>query len=179
MPLTPPAPREAFHHRLIECDGYRRADGLWDIEAHMTDRKTYPFPNAHRGEIAPGEPLHDMWLRLTLDEHLVVQKAEAATDAGPFRVCGDITPAFAKLEGLKVGPGWRARVKERVGGVKGCTHLTELLVPIATVAIQTILSERAKTARPKRKPGHLDSCYALRTDGEVVEEFFPEWYRGP
>ena len=87
MPLTPPAPREAFHHRLIECDGYRRADGLWDIEAHMTDRKTYPFPNAHRGEIAPGEPLHDMWLRLTLDEHLVVQKAEAATEAGPFRVC--------------------------------------------------------------------------------------------
>ena len=121
MPLTPPATREAIHHRRIDCRGYRRADGLWDIEGHLTDVKSYPFENAWRGEIQPGEPIHDMWLRLTLDDELTVIEVEAATAAGPFPICGAITPAFATLAGLRIGPGWRREVQRRLGGVNGCT----------------------------------------------------------
>ena len=55
MALTPPAPRGPIHHRRIDCRGYWREDGLWDIEAHLTDVKSYPFANAWRGEIGPGE----------------------------------------------------------------------------------------------------------------------------
>lgn len=183
MPLTPPVAREALHDRQIACRGYRRADGLWDIEAHLVDTKTYPFRNAHRGTIAPGEPLHGMWLRLTVDDALVVRRAEAATDFGPFTICGDIVPAFGKLEGLTVGPGFRREVRQRLGGVHGCTHLVELLVPIATVAYQTVLSERARrlgerTERSASKPGHLDTCHALKSDGPVVKELYPKWYTG-
>ena len=29
-----------------------------------------------------------------------------------------------------------------------------------------------------KKPGHLDTCHALATDGPVVEEHFPEFYTG-
>jgi hypothetical protein len=105
MSLSPPATREPIHHRRIDCRGYRRADGLWDIEGHLIDTKSYPFPNSFRGGIAPGEPIHDMWLRLTLDDNLTVIKAEAAMVAGPFAICPAITPAFAKLEGLTIGPG--------------------------------------------------------------------------
>ncbi|MCH8218951.1 MAG: DUF2889 domain-containing protein, partial [Planctomycetes bacterium] len=54
MPTSDPAPREALHSRAIDCRGYRRADGLWDIEARMTDSKTYAFSNAYRGESGPG-----------------------------------------------------------------------------------------------------------------------------
>jgi hypothetical protein len=31
MPLSDPAPRQLAHTRAIECKGYERADGLWDI----------------------------------------------------------------------------------------------------------------------------------------------------
>ena len=148
MSLSPPAPREPIHHRRIDCRGYRRADGLWDIEGHLTDTKTYGFGNSFRGEIGPGEPIHDMWLRLTLDDDLTVINAEAATVAGPFAVCPAITPAFAKLEGLKVGPGWRRAVQARLGGVQGCTHLVELLGPLATTAYQTIHAWRARYQPP-------------------------------
>ena len=144
MSLTAPAEREPIHHRQIACRGYRRADGLWDIEGHLTDVKSYPFSNAWRGEIAPGEAIHDMWLRLTLDDDLTVIEVEAATVAGPFAVCAAITPAFAKLAGLKIGPGWRGEVQRRLGGVHGCTHLVELLAPLATTAYQTIHVWRAK-----------------------------------
>jgi hypothetical protein len=87
MSLSSPVERAPIHHRRIDCFGYRRADGLWDIEGHLTDVKTYPFANRHRGEIQPGEPLHDMWLRITLDDHLTVIEAEAVTAAGPFAIC--------------------------------------------------------------------------------------------
>lgn len=180
MPLSKPMPREALHDRRIACRGYRREDGLWDIEAHLVDSKTYAFSNAYRGEIAAGEPFHEMWIRLTVDDELRVRDVEAATDAGPFPICGDITPAFAQLKGLRIGPGWRAKVRRRVGGVRGCTHLVELLVPVATVAFQTVFSKRGRRPSEKAgtKPFHIDSCHALRSDGEVVKEHYPEWYSG-
>ncbi|MFQ5783557.1 MAG: DUF2889 domain-containing protein [Alphaproteobacteria bacterium] len=181
MPLSEPAPREALHHREIVCRGYRRSDGLWDIEAHLTDTKTYTFSNANRGDIAPGEPLHDMWLRLTIDGDFVIQDAEAATDAGPFALCPAITPRFAGLKGIAIRPGWMRKVRKLLGGVNGCTHLVELLRPVATVAYQTIWTARgrgADAAERRRKPIYLDSCHALRSDGEVVREHYPEWYSG-
>jgi len=186
MPLPPPVPRELLHTRTIECSGFRRADGLWDIEAHLKDVKSYPFTNEDRGTLQPGDPLHEMVMRLTLSEDMVVREVEAVTEAGPFLMCGDITPAFKKLVGERIGPGWRGRVKELVGGVKGCTHLVELLGPMATVAFQTLWSRKAremmgKADEPKaaggRKPGWLDGCHALAADGPIVKRQHPEWYQ--
>jgi hypothetical protein len=182
MSLSPAAPREPVHHRQIECRGYRRADGLWDIEGHLIDTKSYPFTNSFRGEVAPGEPIHDMWLRLTLDDDLTVIAVQAVTEAGPFAVCPAITPAFTKLEGLTIGPGWRRAVQARLGGVQGCTHLVELLGPLATTAYQTIHAWRARhepQVETDRPPPHLDSCHALARDGPVVRQRYPRWYTGP
>ena len=79
-----------------------------------------------------------MHLRLTISDDLEVRAAEAATEAGPFDLCGAIVPVFASLIGLRIGPGWRKVVLERMGGVKGCTHFTELLLgPLTTTAMQT------------------------------------------
>lgn len=41
MPLKQPAERERLHTRAIEINGYRRADGRYDIEAHLTDSKSF------------------------------------------------------------------------------------------------------------------------------------------
>ena len=101
MPLTPAVSRAPIHHRRIDCRGYRREDGLWDIEGHLTDVKSYPFANAWRGEIRPGEPIHDMWLRLTLDDDLTVIAVAAATDDGPLAISPAVTPAIARLVSAK------------------------------------------------------------------------------
>jgi len=189
MPLSDPGvERRHYHTRAIEVQGYFRADGLWDIEGHMRDTKTYPFVNSHRGEILPGAPIHDMWLRITLDDDLVIQGAEAATEAGPYNICGDIAPDYIRLIGLKIGPGFHREVKKRLGGQAGCTHLTELLYPMATVCYQTAYASRRKartdfglpldpepTARDKR-PSHIDACHAMRADGPVVAEVWPQFF---
>lgn len=177
MPLSPPAPREHIHSRDIILRGYLREDGLWDVEAHLTDTKTYGFPNRDRGTIEAGEPIHDMWLRLTVDDALSIHDVEAATDSSPFGICGDITPDFKKLIGLSIGTGWTREARKRIGGIHGCTHLFELLGPIATVAYQTRV-RKTNQRDPGKKPGHLDSCHALASDGPVVKQNYPEFYTG-
>ena len=181
MPLSPPAARRHLHTRSFEFSGHQRDDGLWDIDAHMVDTKTYGFANDFRGRIEADEPLHDMWLRLTLDEDFVVRDIEAASDAGPFRVCPDITPNFKRVIGLRIGSGWRIKVRQRLGGVEGCTHLVELLDAMATVAFQTLYSTLAKKAKDRSaqgKPALIDTCHAFKSDGEVVKKAWPEFYSG-
>ena len=179
MPLSAPASRKHIHTREIDVRGYRRDDGLWDIEAHMRDAKTYGFPNKARGEIKAGEPIHDMWLRVTIDDRYTIHAVEAVTEAGPFSICGDITPAFAKLAGLTIGPGWMREVRQRLGGIHGCTHLVELLGPIATVSYQTLVKSTTQRPRnPEKPPRHLNTCHALNTDGPVVKDHYPEFYTG-
>jgi hypothetical protein len=190
MGLPEPVAREPFHQRRIAIEGYRRVDGLWDIEAHMVDTKSYAFENSFRGTIHPGEGLHDMWLRVTIDEKFVVRDVVAVIDQHPFRICPQITGNFKKLIGETIKPGWFARVRELLGGTEGCTHLVELLGPIGTVAFQTLYSAKAREARassetggerPARRgrPALIDTCHAWAADGEAVKQHWPQFYTGP
>lgn len=188
MPLSTPAARERKHTRRIELNGFLREDGLWDIEAHLTDEKSYGFDNEWRGRVEPGAPVHDMWIRLTVDDDRVVKAVEVVTDVGPYSMCPDIAPNFQRLVGLKVGPGWNNRVKELVGGTQGCTHLGELLGPVATIVYQTQspsllrkkrgAAEAPKPEVPRRKPANLDTCHAYASDSDVVKRFHPAFYTG-
>lgn len=188
---APEIQREHIHTRQVECRGFRRADGLWDIEGHMTDTKTYGFENEHRGRIDPGTPIHDMWLRLTVDDTLTIRAVEANSAAGPFAICSAIEPAYQKLIGLSLKPGFTRKSREALGGVHGCTHLTELLGPIATTAFQTIfpiLSREREDMRavageghgqgPSKRPAMLNTCHAFASDSPLVREKWPDYYTG-
>lgn len=181
MPLSPPVEREPFHRRRYEFGGYRRADGLWDIEGRMTDVKSYSFPNDYRGTIQAGEPLHDMSIRLTIDEDFLVHDIEVVTDSGPFGVCAAATANFKQMIGMTVGLGWRRAIRERVGGVHGCTHQVEMLQAMATVAFQTLYPVRAKKQKERpadQPPPLLNTCHAFRSDGEIVKKSWPAFYTG-
>jgi hypothetical protein len=188
MPLSEPQPREERHHRRIEMRGYRRGDGLWDIEGVLRDVKAYDFSSETRGVMPAGTPVHDMWIRLTVDETMLVQDVEVAMDANPHTACPAILPAFNKLKGLRIAPGWNRKVRELLGGVRGCTHLVEMLGPLATVAYQSIGVSKVPMpdggtlgapADPTRKPKRIDSCHALAADGDVVRKRWPAFYTGP
>ena len=188
MPLSKAKARKPLHTRTIKCDGYEREDGLWDIEARMEDVKHYAFDNKFRGKVAAGEPLHEMYLRLTLNDDLEVVEVEADIDHFPFQGCPKITVDYKKLVGVKIGIGWRRAIKERLGGKLGCTHLTELLPVLATVAIQSIMPVIMKRRREaaeiqgietsKTRPIMLDSCHSWAANGPNVKEFAPDYYTG-
>lgn len=182
MPLSPPAAREQLHTRSYEFGGYRRSDGLWDIEGRLVDTKGYPFQNKERGEIPPGEALHDMQVRLTVDDRFTIHAVEVTTEAGPFGVCPGITANYKKLEGKRLAMGWRKTLRQLFAGTEGCTHITELLGAMATVAFQTIYPVLAREGKTKpadgAKPALIGSCHAFRSDGRVVKREWPEHYTG-
>jgi hypothetical protein len=185
MPLSPPVSRTHIHTRSIKFSGYEREDGLFDIEAHMTDTKTYEFENLWRGKVQVGEALHEMLLRVTIDDQFLIHDVEAVTDHSPFAMCPDIAPNYKDLKGLRMAAGWRQAVRARVGGTNGCTHLTELLYPLATVAFQTIKPLQNHRRRQvdsdgsasAGKPFVLNTCHAWAEDSPVVKQNAPAWYQ--
>lgn len=181
MPLPPAMPRKRIHTRKIEIHGFEREDGLWEIDAHLKDTKNYDFPNQFRGTIKAGEPVHDMSLRITVNDTFVIQGIQAISEGTPFAICPEATAAYEQLKGLRITSGWGKQLKERIRGIKGCTHLSALLNETATVAFQTIfpIRHRGKPSEPAAaKPELLNSCYALASDRDVVKSHWPDFYTG-
>ena len=184
MPLSKPNNRKLTHTRIVTCKGYEHEKNkLWDIEGHIVDTKPYSFPNRDRGgEIKKGEALHEMWIRLTIDIDMNIVDAEGCIDASPFNHCHTISSIIQSLAGLQITPGWTRKTRQIMGGKKGCTHLTELLGPMATVAYQTIFSAKGQYAKTtdsnikeQGKPPFIDQCFSLSADSPVVLEYWPDF----
>jgi hypothetical protein len=181
MGLPEASEREKKHHRKIDCEGFLRADGLWDIDAHLVDTRSYDCGyESHRGGvILAGEPVHDMWLRLTIDLDFLIHDVQAASDQTPFAICPRAADAMRQLIGLRIGPGWRRQVRERIGSNQSCTHLMDLLGQLTATAYQTLhaaLEEREAGRDQPRKPPIIDTCIALSSSGDIVRKRWPEFY---
>ena len=155
---------------------YARDDGLYDVEGHLTDTKPQDF-TVTAGPLRPaGTAIHGMWLRLTIDEQFLVHEIAAATDASPYGDCLGAPATLQAMVGVRIGAGWSREIKERLGGVKSCTHLAEMLAPLGTVAFQALfaaLRARAVAADASGRPGAIDSCYALASHRGVVAMRWP------
>ena len=175
------SPRTHLHTRDIMCRGYQREDGLWDIEATLTDTKTHPFFNHERGEVSPGEAVHRMTVTVTLDLDMVVQGIAVDMPDTPFGLCRNAAKAMEKIIGLQIGGGWMRQVRERVERTESCTHVVELLGPISTTAYQTMhfaIEERENAKSERKEPPILDQCHSLARDSAVVKVMWPQFYTG-
>jgi Protein of unknown function (DUF2889) len=178
MPLSAPtASRQRLHSRRVTYEGFERDDGLFDIDAHLEDVKDHDFMLL-TGNRPAGEPVHAMHVRLTIDRQYTIVDIEARTDRMPYPgACDRIVPAYRKLLGANLVRGFRKRLHDTLGGVQGCTHLTELLGYLPTAAVQTFAGLRREDAGA-HKPFQLDRCHALETTTDTVRTFYPQWYRG-
>lgn len=174
--------RRLLHSRQVTCNGYVRSDGLYEIEGRLQDIKTDDSDMFFK-YVRAGEPIHQMRLRLVIDLDLVIHDVEAFTEAGPTPYCAQINASYTQLIGLKIGSGFNKQVFQRVGASLGCTHLTELLGPMATTAFQTTFffqhqAQQQKHANnpsaPVPRPWVIGTCHAYRTDGEAVRLIWPE-----
>jgi hypothetical protein len=178
MPLPPsPTSRQRLHVRRITYEGWQRDDGLFDVDAHLVDAKDHDF-ELLTGVRPAREAVHDMWVRVTIDRAYVVQAIEVRTDGMPYPdVCDRIEPAYGRLVGANLVSGFRKRLHETMGGIRGCTHVTELLASLPTAAVQTFAGLRRED-EGEGKPFQLDRCHALDTTSAAVRRYYPRWYRG-
>lgn len=187
MSLTTSISRRALKHtRAIHIEAFVRDDDLWEIDAHVTDTKPFDF-SLPSGNLSAGQPLHSLWLRLTLDRQFVIVDVEASSEAVPYSgYCNTIEPEYKKLIGLSLVKGFRHTLRENIGGALGCTHLTELAQILPTAALQAFGHEidpdrdrQSDPAADQKKPAQLDRCHALRSDGAVVAKYYPKWAISP
>ncbi len=176
--LSKPAKRDLRHRRRLIGNGYKREDGLWDIEVFLTDKKSYTFNNRDRGYIAAGEPLHEMAVRLTLTSKFEIIDIEALINQSPYNVCPAAVDNCHLLKGEFIKPGFNKRVVKLLGGGKGCRHISDMLAYAATLSFQTInhddsLEDKEITLENLNyiKEKFVNSCYAYREDGEVYNHY--------
>lgn len=181
VPANAEVAREELHFRRIDMRGYRRRDGLFEVEGRVTDCKPDNYVPAGFGVTVPaGTPVHDMGVRLVFDEHMVVRDVASFMDATPFPVCLGGGGALRAMVGARMGSGWNREVRARLAGARSCTHLMELLIPMATTAVQSMAVLR--NSRPERhnaegQPAQIDSCYAFGAGREIVQRRWPDFYR--
>jgi len=177
MPLPAPAPRKHIHTRSIECRGYEREDGLWDIEGHLTDAKTYAQPKRDGvRQLDAGEPVHDMWIRVTIDLDMLIHDVAVVTDGSPYEGCGRITPNYTAMKGHTIRRGWQKQLRDAIGGVNGCQHLWELLGRVAAAAYQStnMARSRLKPLKPGQIPYQLNSCHIYTPESLQTKIRWPQ-----
>jgi hypothetical protein len=176
------SPREEIHHRQVDLRFYRRADGLYEVEGRLIDTKSHPFRRQLATEdMPPGTPLHDLLVRLVIDADMRVHDARAAMHATPFTVCAGASLTLRPLVGLSMGAGWNKRVRELLGGAASCTHIVELLGPMATTAFQGLAPQRLARMNAaggdSERARKVNSCYAYSEQREVVARLWPHLHR--
>ena len=180
LPL-PTTARVLKHTRTIQVQFFYRNDELWDIDAHFTDVKTHDL--LLTSFVIPAKrPVHNLWLRLTINAQGTVVDAYFAFDDVPFEGYFDrIHSRYRQLIGLNVLHHFRHELHERFKGILGCTHMNELAEAIPSVAMQVFVfgeeEARAKAAFQKAedRPFHLDQCHCMDTAGPAVKRFYPAW----
>jgi hypothetical protein len=180
MPLPTAAPdRQLKHRRQIEVQVFVRGDRLWEVDATIRDVKTR-VANMVDGPRPPGVPIHDMLLRLVVNAQFDILEAGAHTQHMPYTgVCDQHGDAYGRLVGLNLLKDFRQHLRERVGGVLGCTHITELAQVLPTAVVQGFVGEvldTRGTAAGASKPFQIDRCHALKSSGEAVRLHYPRWY---
>ena len=180
--------RRLLHTRAVECNGYLRDDGLWEVEARLVDTK--PFTQAadgYREELKPGDPVHDIGVRLAIDDSMTVREAEAMLRATPYPTCIEVEPVLQRLVGENIRQGWREPVRGKIGRLEGCTHLSELLGPAVTTLFQTISHGSDPEGRDSlenqgssgKRPFFMNGCHSWRSDGPIVADKFPQFATRP
>jgi len=183
MALPSAAPREPSHRRIVDYESYRRADGLWDIEGTVRDTKAYAYYDLERGALSPGEFVHDISVRVTIDSDMTVVDIVSSMDAIPFTYCRGSGARLPVLVGANLGRGWRKRLEQSLSRALGCTHMREMLLGVATVAFQTLSAERERRVGevdpdPRKlveRPFYIGGCHSLTERSEIVREFYPQF----
>jgi hypothetical protein len=112
---------------------------------------------------------------------MIVRAVSTYIRAYPYRECPGGGDSLQALVGLRIGAGWSGEVRKRLPTGDTCTHLREILIPLATAAIQSVNPLRSQVlleaTDANGKPLKIDSCYAYGVSREVVMQRWPTFHR--
>jgi hypothetical protein len=122
------------------------------------------------------ELVHHMVIRLKVrGPGMLIKQARATMPHHPRKECPEVLPWILNLEGLKIAPGYSLKVKKVIGGVKGCAHLTSLVIAMGESAVQGYWAaygpERGTRGLPEQTiRKFINTCHLWKEDGPIVKK---------
>lgn len=168
------AARRRAHLRQITCEAFEREDGLIELEGLLVDTRPTPVRLVTGKAVAPDQPIHRMRVRLAVDRGGVIREACAYSEVSPYPECAGIEAAYRRLVGMRIGPGFPQAAKRLFRGIGGCTHITELIPPLATILFQVLWADSDFASPADDRPTPVGGCHGLRLDGEVARTYFSD-----
>jgi hypothetical protein len=166
---------EKIHVRNVEVSTYEcEGEGII-VEGVLKDERLKQY-YLLSGEVHPPGTLHHMIIRMLVGDRLTIKKIEVEMPRTPHEDCVETRNSLKEIEGLNIAPGFSAKIKKITGGIKGCSHLTTLLLVMAPAAVQGYWSNIArkpfsgKLSRESMEKYLIDTCYTWRKDGPLMQK---------
>jgi len=122
------------------------------------------------------ELVHHMIIRLTVQgPGMLIERAEATMPHHPREECLEVLPWIRNLEGLEIASGYSVKVKKVIGGIRGCAHLTSLVIAMGESAVQGYWGAygagKGRTGlREQTIKKFINTCHLWKEDGPIVKE---------
>ncbi len=172
---------EKIHNRNLDISSYIIDKEHILITGEFQERnliKVYEKPDK------PIEPhiFHHMKIQLLIKSaELKIVDIHVKIPGAPHGdICREMEKSLDELKGLTISPGFTSKVKKIAGGIKGCLHLTTLLLSMAPAALQGywIFTTRNENTSQKSildiEKYLVDSCWAWRKDGSLAKSLETE-----
>ena len=167
---------QKIHTRRIDIATYEGGPDSIVVEGVLKDER---LANSYRpsGEALPPGTVHHMIIRMEVrGPKLVIEDIEVEMPTVPMQECRETLESLTPIKGLPIVSGFTNRVKDLVGGAKGCAHLVALITAMASAAVQGAWA--AMTSKPRDPatflPGAVerikDTCRVWRSDGPLVKD---------
>jgi hypothetical protein len=166
---------EKIHNRNLDISSY-----VVD-EEHVLITGEFKERNLITVYERSGEPIepnifHHMQIQLLIkNAELKIVDIHVKIPGAPHdEICREMESSLDKIKGLNIAPGFTSKIKKIAGGIKGCVHLTTLLLSMAPAALQGYwIFEARKTQRSEESVLDIekylvDACWAWRKDGQLA-----------
>ncbi len=169
---------EPVHERRLEFRSYPLDDDRIIVEGRLRDDRLVPGYHWDGTPMSAGV-VHNMCVRMLVGGRPPsIMDAEAGMLKVPHELCPTTLDSVKRIIGLSIVHGYSEEVHNRLGGVKGCAHLTHLIVTMGAAVIHGQFAQHTRKLRPiprslDEMPGLstvIRSCKLWAEDGPLLQQ---------
>lgn len=168
---------QPVHERRLEFRSYPVDDDRLVVEGWLRDERLVPGFHWNGHPRAAGV-IHHICVRILVGGWpLSILEAEAEMPDIPHELCPTTLDSVQRIVGLSIISGFSEKVRTRLGGIKGCTHMTALIIAMGPAALHGYWTQRSREKRPAphsfdEVPGLaavINSCALWKEDGPLMQ----------
>ena len=168
---------QKIHNRNLDISSYIVDDEHILITGELKEQNLITiYPKS--GETYEPRVFHHMQIQLlTKTAELKIEDIHVKIPEAPHDdLCREMENSLDEIKGLVIARGFTSKIKKIAGGVKGCVHLTTLLLSMAPAVLQGYWIYEARKEQKEAESTFeiekylIDTCWAWRKDGPLAQK---------